>query len=129
MGSIANSSAADNRAQLETTGGGQFVGGGATVVNPGALGIHTGNFGSVNLSGKYAIGMSGSEVSALLQQQSLVGKSMLDAQATASTKLADLATTALATQAAVPVDLKKYVPYALAALVVVAVWGKGRRAA
>jgi len=129
MGSIAVSSAADNRAQLETTGGGQFVGGGATVVNPGALGIHTGNFGSVNLSGKYAIGMSGSEVKALLEQQSLVAKDMLSAQATAASKLSDLATTALQTQSATPIDWQKYIPYALAAAVAIAVWGKGRRRA
>lgn len=121
---------ADQRVQLETTAGGQFVGPGSFAVNPGSLGIQTGGVGSsVNLSGKYAIGMSGSEVQQLLAQQSLVSKDMLAAQATASSKLADLATTALQTQSATPIDWQKYIPYGLAAIVVIAVWGKGRRAA
>ena len=90
--------------QLETTAGGQFVGPGVTVANPGALQITTGQTSAVNLSGKYAIGISGAEVKDLLAQQSLVSKSMLDRQATAAGKLGDLATTALQTQSATPIN-------------------------
>lgn len=123
-------STGDYRTQLETTGGGQFVGPGSFAVNPGALGIQTGGVGSsVNLSGKYAIGMSGSEVAALLGQQSLVAKDMLAAQATAANKLSDLATTALQTQSATPVDWQRFIPYIVFGVVAVAVWGKGRRKA
>lgn len=118
------STTADQRVQLETTAGGQFVGPAATVANPGSLQISTGQASSVNLSGKYAIGMSGAEVKELLAQQSLVSQSMLDAQATASTKLADLATTALQVQSATPIDWQKYIPYIVGGVVVIAVWGK-----
>ena len=123
------STTADQRVQLETTAGGQFVGPGATVANPGALQITTGQTSNVSLSGKYAIGMSGAEVKSLLEQQSLVSKSMLDAQASANTKLTDLATTALQVQSATPIDWQKYIPYIVGGVVVIAVWGKGRRAA
>lgn len=122
------STTADNRAQTGDVGG-QFVAGGATVFNPGALGIQTGQASNVSLSGKYAIGMSGAEVKALLEQQSLVAKDMLSAQATAGNKLAELATTAMQTQAAMPVDWKRYIPWIIGGVVVVAVWGKGRRRA
>jgi hypothetical protein len=122
------STTADNRAQPGDVGG-QFVAGGATVFNPGALGIQTGQLSTVSLSGKYAIGMSGSEVAALLGQQSLVAKDMLAAQATAANKLSDLATTALQTQSATPVDWQRFIPYIVFGVVAVAVWGKGRRKA
>jgi hypothetical protein len=120
---------ADQRVQLETTGGGQFVGPGAFAVNPGALGIQTGQLSTVNLSGKYSLGMSGAEVSNLLSQQALFGRDVLASQNAAVDKISALATNALSTQAALPADWQKYIPYALAAAVVMAVWGKGRRRA
>lgn len=123
------STTSDQRVQMETTAGGQFVGPGATVANPGALQISTGQSSSVNLHGKYQIGMSGAEVKELMAQQSLVSSDMLDAQATANEKLAALATTALATQSATPMDWQKYIPYALAAAVAIAIFGGRRRRA
>lgn len=128
--SFSSSQTADQRVQIESTGGGQFVGPGAFAVNPGALGIQTGASGHVSLSGnKFKLGMSGSEVAGLLAQQSLVARDMLDSQAATAGKLANLATTALETQSATPVEWQKFIPFIIAGVVVVAVWGKGRRAA
>jgi len=127
--SYSTSTTADQRVQLDSMGGGQFVAPGATVTNPGALSVSAATGSAVNLSGKYQIGMSGAEVKDLLSQQSLVSKNMLDSQATANSKLADLATTALQVQSATPIDWQKYIPYIIGGVVIIAVWGKGRRAA
>jgi hypothetical protein len=135
MGSKAYSTttSADNRVQLDSTGGGKFVAPMAISSDPGSLAMGVGDYSQVNMSGaSFAMGMSGTEVAALIAQQASIANEGL-ARVAESGKSAIAAVTATKAQELAAATgepaWQRYIPYGLVAAVLIAVWGKGRRRA
>jgi|GEM_PF-1220907 len=135
MGSKAYSTTTsqDNRVQLDSTGGGKFVAPSAISSDPGSLALGVGDFSNVNMSGaSFAMGMSGTEVAALIAQQASIANQNLSQVADYS-KSAIAAVTANKAQeisaASGEPTWQRYIPYGLVAAVLIAIWGQGRRRA
>lgn len=125
MGSKAYSSTTtqDNRVQVDSTGGGKFVAPAAVSSDPGSIAFSAGDFAQVNMSGAtFRMGMSGSEVASLIGQQASIASQNL-------ATVAESSKSAMAAAAGQP-EWSKYIPLAIGAVVLVAIWGrKGRKAA
>lgn len=135
MGSKAYSTTTsqDNRVQLDSTGGGKFVAPTAISSDPGSLALGVGDYSNVNLSGAtFKMGMSGSEVAALVAQQSSIAASNLQSVADYSkSAIAAVQENKAAEIAAATGEpaWQRYIPYGLAVVAVWAIWGRQRRAA
>jgi hypothetical protein len=132
MGSKAYSTVntADNRVQLDSTGGGKFVAPQAISSDPGSLALGVGDYSNVNLSGAaFKMGMSGSEVASLLNQQGSLAAQNLN-------KIADYSKSAIAAvtenkaselaAAAGEPSWQQYIPWGLGGLLVFLAWRKSR---
>jgi len=115
MGSRSYSLAQDQRVQLDSTEGGQFIGPAATVHQNQAYDIGT---------YKYQSGLTGADVLGLLENQADVTKRSADA----SNRFAELALTSLsASQQGQSIDWKQYIPIGIVGVIAIAVLRRGRR--
>jgi hypothetical protein len=121
---------ADNRVQLDSTGGGKFVAPMAISSDPGSLALGVGDYSNVNLAGAaFRMGMSGSEVKDLLGQQGLLASEQIrnvadySAQAISAVQ-ANKAAELTAVTGELP-NWQKYIPLGiLAAVAVLALRGR-----
>jgi hypothetical protein len=125
MGSYATSitRAADQRVQLETTGGGQFVSPDAVVANAG-LSTKVGDFSSMSQTiGDLSLGLSGEQVKSILDSTYAANL----AQSSQASQLASSAVQSLAaSKGAESIDvISRYIPYILAAVVLIAILRRG----
>lgn len=126
--STAITTSQDNRVQLDSTGGGKFVAPNAISTDPGSFAISTGDFSGVSFTAEsLAMGMSGSDVLSLLQQQGSLAteqiQAVTDYSASAISAVTENKATELATASGEP-TWSKYIPYLLAAGLALLFWRK-----
>jgi hypothetical protein len=132
MGSKSQSTTttADNRVQLDSTGGGKFVAPQAISSDPGSLAMGIGDYSKVNMNGNsFNMGMSGTEVAELLNAQGSLASENLETLAEYSTSAISAVTsnkaTELATASGEP-TWSKYIPLLLGGGLVLMFWSKKR---
>lgn len=137
------SAPADQRVQLETIGAGsQFVSPAATVANPGAVAGSVGSYSQLTQNWSQ-VGMDSASIRQMLLDQQVgatesLGKvtqlstAAIEASTAALGTLSTSSSSALGTLAAAktgePTDWQKYIPYAIVAVIVIAM-AKNRRSA
>jgi len=113
--SYSKSVAQDQRVEIGSTGGGQFIGPGATVSQNQAYDIGT---------YKYQSGLTGADVLGLLENQAATSKKSADA----SGRFAELALTALSTASqGQSIDWRQYIPIGIVAAIAIVGLKRGRR--
>jgi len=124
--SVATSS--DNRVQLDSTGGGKFVAPQAVSSDPGSIALSAGDYSNTNFSVEnLKLGMSGAEVTSLLNQQGSLATEQLASvaefgQAAISAVQSNKATE-LATASGEP-TWSKYIPLLIGGALLVMFWRK-----
>jgi hypothetical protein len=129
--STSMTTSADNRVQLDSTGGGKFVAPNAISSDPGSLIASAGDYGNVNLSGaSFKMGMSGQEVASLLNQQGSLAAQNLQAVSdygsAAIAAVTENKATELATASGEP-TWSKYMPLLIGGGLVLLLWRRSRK--
>jgi hypothetical protein len=122
------SNPADQRAQVESLAeGSQFVAGGATVANPGAVAGTVGSYSTLNQDYKYTTsvqGLTSDQVRQMLLDQQLSGQEsvkQVTQLSSAALKSSEAALNTLAaTKVEEPTDWTRYIPYGVVAVIVLA---------
>ena len=105
----------------------QIAGPGAVTTQPGSVGVAAGDYGNINMNltgAKFRAGMSGAEVKEMLNQQAGIANETVR-------KVADFAQSTLAAQSTsltgqIP-NWQRYIPYAIGAVVILAIAMRSRR--
>lgn len=115
----------DMRTDASGSSIGQLAAPGSTIANPGSIAIGTGDYGNVslNLSGKFKAGLSGSEVKDIVTQVGSVADSAIS-------KVTDFANTSLAAATTAKTgelpNWQKYIPWIIVAIAGVAIVRRSR---
>jgi len=129
------SAPADQRVQLETIGAkSQFVSPGATVANPGAVAGSVGSYSQLTQNWSQPItGLTSAEVRDMMMVQQAGATESLGKVTQLSTAAIQASNAALGTLASAqtgkPTDWQQYIPYAIVAVIVIAMARSRRKSA